>query len=93
MENSTNDYEKHIVAWENHLAALDGGNDGQWTELTAKEIVKLFEKTTLGLNDGDWEENRLDAVGKVGFNGHNAVHCPDVSVQVVTLVEFLSEAA
>tara|TARA_B100001057_G_scaffold35947_1_gene32522 strand:+ start:3200 stop:3493 length:294 start_codon:yes stop_codon:yes gene_type:complete len=88
MENSKNDYDKHVEAWENHLAALDGGDDGRWTELTAKEIVKLLAKTTLGLNGGDWEENGLDAADKVGFNGHNVVHCPDGSVQVVTLIEF-----
>ena len=88
MENSKNDYDKHVEAWENHLAALDGGDDGRWTELTAKEIVKLLATTTLGLNGGDWEENGLDAADKVGFNGHNVVHCPDGSVQVVTLIEF-----
>lgn len=88
MANSKNDYQKHIEAWENHLAALDGGDDGRWTELTAKEICKLLARTTLGLNGGDWDENALDASDTVGFTGHNVVDCADGTKQVVTLIEF-----
>ena len=88
MGNSRNDYEKRVEAWEHHLEALDGGDDGRWTELTAKEICKLLARTTLGLNGGDWDMNKLEASDKVGFNGNNVVHCSDGTIQVVTLIEF-----
>lgn len=87
MANSKNDYEKHLEAWENHIKALDGG-DERWHELTAKEICKLLARTTLGLNGGDWEENALDAADKIGFTGHNVVPCSDGTLQVVALIEF-----
>lgn len=87
MGNSRNDYEKHVEAWENHIKALDGG-DERWHELSAKEICKLLAHTTLGLNGGDWDENALEASDKVGFTGNNVVHCEDGTIQVVTLIEF-----
>lgn len=90
MANSKNDYEKHVEAWEHHLNAIDGG-DGRWVELSAKEICKLLAHTTLGLNGGDWEENALDASDKVGFTGHNVVHCEDGTIQVVALIEFTTD--
>lgn len=88
--NSKNDYDKHLEAWENHLAALDGGNDGRWTELTAKEICKLLAQQTLGLNGGSFDQ-MADAAKKVGFDSKNIVHCPDGTYQVVTMIEFTGE--
>jgi hypothetical protein len=87
MANSKNDYAKHVEAWENHLAALDGGNDGRWTELTAKEVCKLLAQTTLGLNGGSFERMG-DAAKIIGFDSNNIVHCDDGTFQVVTLIEF-----
>jgi len=87
MANSSNDYEKHLEAWENHFKALDGNHE-RWHELTAKELCKLLALSSLGLNGGDWEENASEASDKVGFTGNNVVSCADGTKQVVALIEF-----
>lgn len=87
MKNTQNDIEKHIEAFEAHLAALYGD---RWEELTAKEICKLLAEHTLGLNGGPVDRMAV-AADKIGFDKHNIVHCDDGSYQVLTLVEFQGE--
>ena len=90
MANSKNDYEKHVQAWEQHLAALDGGNDGRWTEMTAKEVCKLLARQSLGLNGGGMHTMNL-AAEKVGFDFENVVFVEPGVAQVVTLIEFVDD--
>lgn len=90
--NSTNDMEKHIEAWEAHIAALDGGQDGRWTELTAKEVCKLLARQSLGLNGGPIDRMD-DAAEIVGFDAHNVVNVGNGVWHVVTLVEWQEEEA
>jgi len=88
--NSRNDYEKHVQAWEQHLAALDGGNDGRWTELTAKEVCKLLARQSLGLNGGGMHTMNV-AAKNVGFDFENVVFVAPGVAQVVTLIEFVDD--
>lgn len=89
MKNSKNDYDKHIEAFEAHLAALWGD---RWEELTAKEICKLLAEHTLGLNGGSWLQMG-EAADKIGFDKHNIVRCDDGSFQVLAMVEFEGQEA
>lgn len=88
-QNTQNDIDKHVQAFENHLKALWG--DG-WEQLTAKEICKLLAIRTLGLNGGT-TEMMPDAADRVGFEPHNVVSIGDGTHQVMTMIEFVDPNA
>jgi hypothetical protein len=87
-QNTKNDMEKHVEAFEGHLAALYG--DG-WEQLTAKEICKLLSHHTLGLNGGT-AEMMPEAAERVGFERHNVVPIGQGTYQVLTMIEFHESA-
>jgi hypothetical protein len=84
-QNTQNDYDKHIEAFERHFAALYG--DG-WEQMTMAEAVKLLALRTLGLNGGGVEQIP-EAAEKVGFDRHNVVAVGDNTYQVLTMIEFV----
>jgi hypothetical protein len=90
MSNTNNDFEKHKEAWANHFAALEGGRDGRWRELTASELCHLLAKSALGLNGGELEKIP-SAMKTVGFNYNNLIPIKPGKAQVVTLIEFQDE--
>ena len=79
----------HEAAWEAHFAALDGGGDGRWQELTAKELCKLLAMNTLGLGSPMHQIN--EAAKKVGFDKDNVVFIKPGIAHVVTLIQFTED--
>ena len=89
MEDVNQNTASHVAAWEAHFAALDGGGDGRWEELTAKELCKLLARSSLGLYAPMDEMG--DAAEKVGFGHGNIVSVTPGVTHVVTLITFVDE--
>lgn len=86
MENTENDYEKHVEALSAHLQTVVGPD---WQDMTPIETIKLLARTMHGLNaKGD---DMVDYATVMNVSPHNVVNVGAGTYQVLSMVEFQTE--